>query len=277
VANRWGVSQPNAIGEKSKVAINKNGAALKWSVTGEGRRAMMFIHGWGLSARYWDEFLSHLDLSSWCAITVDLPGHGTSPMSNEFDLPQIAHELCAIADDAGAEKLVAIGHSLGSKIAQYLTAIAPQCVLGQILLGPLGPGRSPLPPELVRQILDAHDHDPQWIRGMLDQLVFVRPRPELVDAWQESLTQTPRRVLEFAHEKWIDADVTDVVRGTTAPTLAIVGARDPLHTADYTRDTVCAVIPHTDIIILDCSHGIIIERPAEAAGCVMEFLKRFTR
>jgi pimeloyl-ACP methyl ester carboxylesterase len=57
----------------------------------------MFLHGWGLSARYWDEFIDELDLRSWRAITIDFPGHGASALGPEYDLPQLARELFVAA------------------------------------------------------------------------------------------------------------------------------------------------------------------------------------
>ncbi|MCI0721611.1 MAG: alpha/beta hydrolase [Acidobacteria bacterium] len=54
---------------------------------------LLFLHGWGGSARYWDEALKNLDLTGLRAITTSFRGHGDS------DTPATGYCIERFAED----------------------------------------------------------------------------------------------------------------------------------------------------------------------------------
>lgn len=61
-------------------------------------------------------------------LQVDLRNHGLSPRSPIMNYQAMAEDLRDTLDDAGIEKALVIGHSMGAKAAMALTAVAPDRV-----------------------------------------------------------------------------------------------------------------------------------------------------
>jgi len=119
-------------------ACAADGTKIAYRVRGQGAQTVLLLHAWGASGRYFDETIDNLDLSGDRAIAIDIRGHGDSgkpdsPLSWEL----LACDVLAVADAVGAERFVAVGHSMGGKLAQYLPLVAPDRVQGP----PPRPGR----------------------------------------------------------------------------------------------------------------------------------------
>ncbi len=87
---------------------------------GEGKDAIVFIHGWACNDSFWRFQVPALQKKR--LIIPDLPGHGKS------DNPEIAYTLDllaagvnAVINDAGIESAILVGHSMGFPVArQYI-------------------------------------------------------------------------------------------------------------------------------------------------------------
>ena len=100
---------------------------------GEGNEALVFIHGWTCDLTFWrgqkPVYTSHRSL------LIDLPGHGKSgkpriPYPTEF----FARAVDAVMTDAGVDRAVLIGHSLGGNIAYTFVRLFPQKVKSVVLV-----------------------------------------------------------------------------------------------------------------------------------------------
>lgn len=58
-------------------------------------------------------------------LQVDLRNHGLSERSNQMTYRAMAEDLLATLDEAGIDRAIVIGHSMGAKAAMALTAVAP--------------------------------------------------------------------------------------------------------------------------------------------------------
>src|ERR1019366_7625175 len=81
-------------------------------------------------------------------VTLDLPGHGQSesPASGKFSMDLFARAVEAVRDEANADKVVLVGHSMGVPVVRQYARLYPQHVAGLVAVdGPLGgqPGRAP--------------------------------------------------------------------------------------------------------------------------------------
>ena len=70
----------------------------------------------------------------------------------------------------------------------------------------------------------------------------------------------------------LDTTFVDRLRGARVPTLVIGGVHDPIFTPDVLRQGVVGLIAGARVALLDCSHEIPIERPAECAALIEAFL-----
>ncbi len=61
-------------------------------------------------------------------ISVDLPNHGRSPRSSEFNYASMSQNLLALLDELEVEQFALLGHSMGGKVAMQLAIDHPERV-----------------------------------------------------------------------------------------------------------------------------------------------------
>src|SRR5207249_2055540 len=76
-----------------------------------------------------------------CLLAPDLRGRGRSALPGRYGFATHMADLLAVLDDAGAERVVLAGHSMGGYVAARLAADHPDRIGGLVLLdgGPLIP------------------------------------------------------------------------------------------------------------------------------------------
>ncbi|WP_181448672.1 alpha/beta fold hydrolase [Nonomuraea aridisoli] len=86
--------------------------------------ALVLIHGFGGSTRWWDPLVPLL-ARSHRVIRIDLLGHGRSakPVGGGYGIPEQGRRVGAALDRLGVENAVVVGHSTGGSVA---TALAEQ-------------------------------------------------------------------------------------------------------------------------------------------------------
>ena len=120
------------------ITIRQTPHYVEWvsqsSRPGSGERpVMVFIHGWGGSARYWQSTAAWLSDRFDCLL-YDLRGFGRSPMaapypeprSPEFALEAYAEDLRSLLDALGLERVTLNGHSMGASIATLFADRYPE-------------------------------------------------------------------------------------------------------------------------------------------------------
>ena len=245
---------------------------IAYQTRGEGRTALLIMHGWAGSGGYFDTMVEQLAADEVYSIVFDLPGHGRSaPPPGPYTLDLIADSVIAVADAADADTFVLLGFSMSGKFAQYVTHRHPDRVLGQILVSGCPAGPLQLPPELVDD----------WCAraGNADRLIDVslscatRPIPATV---LEAIGRDAALVTESVLRDTIDltaaADFADQVAGSTTPTLVVGGAGDWMFPPDALRDGVVAPLARARLQVLDCGHEIPLEAPTELADLITRFI-----
>src|SRR6266700_1678094 len=173
-----------------------DGVSIAYRSQGTGSRHLVFIHGWGGSGCYFEETVASLDLSAVRAITLDLRGHGDSDKPDtELTLDLLARDIFSVADDAGADAFVAVGVSMGGKLAQYLPLVEPSRVEGLVLVASPSAGELPLPEFVAEWVEVAGD-----AQAFLDRTVtpYVRKAvaEQVLRRYGEEAAKIPRRYLE---------------------------------------------------------------------------------
>ena len=102
---------------------------------GEGKQALLWLHGGFVSMRTWDEPWAALAADGLRMLAVDLCGHGrSSRRDGPTSVSLMAADVLGLLDLLGVEQVVICGHSLGGMVAQELTLMAPERVLGLLLV-----------------------------------------------------------------------------------------------------------------------------------------------
>ncbi|TAH25804.1 MAG: alpha/beta hydrolase [Cytophagales bacterium] len=89
---------------------------LSYHIQGTGS-TVVFLHGFCEDKSIWEAFSNYLS-SQYQVISIDLPGFGASPNSNEFNsIPSIAHQIKILLDALKIYSCILVGHSLGGYVA----------------------------------------------------------------------------------------------------------------------------------------------------------------
>lgn len=97
-----------------------DGAGLDWHVP-----AIVLVHGWSCDSTDWDEFVPHLRQHAR-VVTLDLRGHGRSPVASSYDLASMANDVGVVLDDLGIDDSVLVGHSAGAEVVVQLALDRPE-------------------------------------------------------------------------------------------------------------------------------------------------------
>lgn len=109
------------------------GGRVHYESYGAGAEAVVFIHGWTCDLTFWREQAPVYQ--SRRSLLIDLPGHG------ESDKPQVpypmeffARGVEAVMADAGVDRAVLVGHSLGGPIVYTYLRLYPEKVKAVVLV-----------------------------------------------------------------------------------------------------------------------------------------------
>ncbi|HEV2284607.1 MAG TPA: alpha/beta fold hydrolase, partial [Steroidobacteraceae bacterium] len=108
-------------------------SALNAEVTGQGRRDLVLLHGWGMNLKVWDGLAAALG-RRFRVIAIDLPGHGGSEWDSSAPHPAAqvfrVHETLAPL----TTRYHLLGWSLGGQFALDLAAALPAAVERLVLV-----------------------------------------------------------------------------------------------------------------------------------------------
>jgi pimeloyl-ACP methyl ester carboxylesterase len=107
-------------------------------------------------------------------ITLDLPGHGKSdpPKNGKFSMAVFARAVEAVRAEAKVDKVVLVGHSMGTPVIREYARMYPQHVAGLVpvdgllVLSAGGPGRGGAPNPAAMSGPDGMKAREAMIRGM---------------------------------------------------------------------------------------------------------------
>ncbi|MCB1031240.1 MAG: alpha/beta hydrolase [Acidimicrobiales bacterium] len=107
---------------------------------------ILFANGWSCSDAYWGKLVPALEAAGHPCIVPDTRGHGRSGLPRnpgrgaknltieDVAISRIAKDLLAVLDDAGINRALVVGHSMGTQTALEIYRAAPKRVSGMILI-----------------------------------------------------------------------------------------------------------------------------------------------
>ena len=258
-------------------------------VAGGSGRPVLFLHGLGGSARYWEDSLGAL-AGELHGVALDLPGFGFSDrLAEPFSLDGAADVLAGACAQLGLAGSVIVGHSFGAGVAIRLAARHPELASALVLVGPTG--LAPLPRAERRRLLLATALYPalarlplSWevpvarsslARHALWRWLFARPA-EVSPAVAEMLLRGSRqaRQLRSAARAALDDLVAHDVAGLSIPVGAIWGTSD-LISGQAERDELVAAVPEARIRLIEgVGHVPLLEAPEAFRAALRELLER---
>src|SRR5436305_6227495 len=126
---------------KSRAAdVVYDGAKVRYESYGKGKEAVVFIHGWTCDLTFWrgqaPSYQKHRSL------LIDLPGHGQSDKPEvDYSEERFALAVDAVMRDAGVERAVLVGHSMGGAVELTFLRLFPAKARAVVLVDAYVPQR----------------------------------------------------------------------------------------------------------------------------------------
>jgi 2-succinyl-6-hydroxy-2,4-cyclohexadiene-1-carboxylate synthase len=233
---------------------------------------VVLVHGFTQTLAAWEPVGERLD-RRWEVVRVDLPGHGRSA-AVRVGFGEAAG-LVGAAGGVGAY----VGYSLGGRLCLRLALDRPDLVRALTLVG-ASPGIADPGERAARRAADERLADEverdgvaafldRWLAGPLFATLPAEAagRTERLANTAEGLAYALRRLGTGAQEP-----LWDRLGGLRPPVLLVAGERDPKF-RDLARRMAAAIGPSARVAIVGgAGHAVHLERPAELAALVEEFL-----
>lgn len=241
---------------------------------------ILMIHGFGADKDNWLRFAKPLT-DRYHVIAVDLPGFGESskPADASYDVGTQTERLAAFAKQIGVHKLHLIGNSMGGHIAALYAARYPEQVLSVALLDNAGV-TAPQQSELFKR-LERGESNPLLVNNADDfsnmlSFVFVE-QPAMPESLkqhfaEQSIANHPlnQKIFGQLHERYIPLEPE--LPKIQVPTLLLWGDKDRVLDISSIDVMKPLLKKPTVVIMKDCGHAPMIERPEETAAHYQAFL-----
>lgn len=277
---KWGrESERRAAGFQQK-SLRLGDHEIVYLEGGQGEPIVM-VHGFGANKDNWTRFARFIT-PAYHVVALDLPGFGDSTCleNASYNIEDQAKRLNQFADSVGLKKFHIVGNSMGGHIAARYSIMFPDRVFTLALFNAAGV-RSPVPSEMAR-MLSKGEPNPLVATSVdefdrLIKFVFVTP-PEIPRFAKKLLVEEAIRHAasnQRIHKQlWaeIGALEPDLPKIKTR-TLVLWGDHDRVLDASCVQVLAKGLANCTTVIMKNCGHVPMIERPQEAAEHYLAFLK----
>ncbi|MFQ5514712.1 MAG: alpha/beta fold hydrolase [Myxococcota bacterium] len=225
---------------------------LEWSPQGP---PLIFLHGFGHSARIWSPFAADFQ-AHYRTLALDQRGHGDSDRDPQarYSHGSMCADLAAVLDGLGLRRVCLVGHSMGGYIALHYTARHPARV-GHLVLVDAGPELRP-----ARITGSGTDHEHAGAGTLSVDPALLRPRAD--------------------QERWARREgkrLWEALECVRCPTLVIRGGRSPLLSRATARRMIDEALsrseaPGTLVEIPDAGHDVMLDQPEAFRRALKDFL-----
>jgi len=262
----WAIEPRTASAESHFAKLD--GQRVHYENHGKGREALVFVHGWTCSLNFWSRQVPAFE-GKTRIILIDLPGHGQS------DKPQVAYTMDlfaravdAVLRDAGVERAVLAGHSMGTPVIREFYRKYPQKTLALVIVdGPLRPFGKREDLDNFLTPLRGPDYK-QAASKLIDGMFGPSAPAALRDEVKNAMLSTPQYVAVSAMEGMIDPAIWKEDK-IEVPALAVMTRFWPPDTEQFFR----SVATKLDYRAMDgAGHFLMMEKPAEFNELLAGFL-----
>lgn len=234
--------------------------------------AVVFANSLGTDLRLWDEVVVRLP-RGLRIVRYDMRGHGLSDgPPGPYSMETLVSDAERLLDRLGLREVAFVGLSIGGMIAQGLAAKRPDLVRTLVISNTAARIGTP---DMWQERIDAVQTG--GIEALADGILerwfspTFRKSAELA-AWRNMLIRQPAEGYAGCSAAISSADLTVTTRQLTLPTLAIAGSTDGSTPPDLVKAT-ADLIPGSAYRLIDgTGHLPCVERPAEYAEILTEFL-----
>ncbi len=255
--------------------VDLDGAKIHFEECGSGP-AVLFVHGWGASWRFFATAMRRLAPARRC-IAIDWKGMGDSdkPVA-DYRMEDYADEVRKVADRLGLQRFVLVGHSMGGMVSALFATLHPERLLGVGLIN--APVRGPtafsrrtklLVLPVIRWIAWLGSRIP-WVRRMASGDFTYRTRLE--DWVFDDFAKGTYCALFRSIGRIAELDLTERLASIRVPALVIYSDHDRIIRSDQFA-LACERIPGARPVLLSpVGHCPMLEEPERCGAALQAFL-----
>ena len=250
-------------------AATVDGIPIHSTTHGSGPKTLIFVHGWTCDESSWTEQVPAFE-KEYRVITLDLPGHGQSgsPKDTVLSMALFARAIEAVRAEARAEKVVLIGHSMGTPVIRQYARMFPAHVAGLVPVdGVLHLSGSPNAPNADRMKgPDGLKNREAMIRGMFGPSA----RPAMQDHVLKMMLAPPESTATQAMSAmFVASNWTEEVM--QFPVFGIYADKSIANDPKYMKK----IFPNSSVQeVAGTGHFVMLEKPAEFNKLLAGFLTK---
>jgi pimeloyl-ACP methyl ester carboxylesterase len=259
-----------AEGDSRFTSLDK--ARIHYVNYGKGPEALVLIHGWTCNLEYWRDQIPDFAKRNR-VLAIDLPGHGQSDKPElVYSMDLFARAVDAVLRDAGVERAVLVGHSMGTPVARQFYRRYPGKTLAIVVVD------GALRPFADKKLMDgfiAQFRGPNYKEagaGMFAQMAGPNLSAEAQERIKASFLNTPQHVIVSAMEGMADDSIWGPDK-INLPVLAIM-AKSPFYPADIEQQF-RNIAPNMEFQMWEgVGHFLMMEKPKQFNDTVLGFLDK---
>ncbi|XXY35158.1 alpha/beta hydrolase [Sorangium sp. So ce260] len=267
----------------------RDGTKIFYKDWGKGQ-AILFSHGWPLSADAWDVQMAYFGGQGYRVIAHDRRSHGRSDQTwdgNHMD--QYADDLAELIEALDLRDLVLVGHSTGGgEVAHYVGRHGTRRVAKVVLVGAVPPlmlrtagNPEGTPIEVFDGIRKGTlENRSQFFKDLTTPFYgYNRPGAQISDGlresfWLQGMMGGIKGQLDCIHE-FSEVDYTEDLKKIDVPTLLVHGDDDQIVPIQASALKAAKLVPNATLKVFQgADHGLAQTRAGEFNAELLAFLKR---
>lgn len=239
---------------------------------------IVFIHGVGGSAMSWQEQAESFRKAGYAPLPVDLPGYGGRTAIERTDFEELAADVEAQIEQAGLDRPVLVGHSLGGMIVQTMLRRKPQGYRAALLVGtspsfgkPDGDFQKQFVEERLAPLRSGRSM-PELAADMIDGILGPNSAPQGREAAIASMAATPPQTYKACVEAIVHFEERANLGRIAIPVLCLVGEFDRQAPASMMQRMAGKISGAKYLMLPGLGHLPNLENPAAFDAAVLGYL-----
>ena len=195
---------------------------ISYDVRGDGKPALVFVHGWCCDKSYWTFQVRHFE-REYQVVTIDLAGHGESGLGRtEWTIEAFGGDVVAVIEKLNLDQVVLIGHSMAGFVIIEAARQIPDRVMGLVGVDTLHDFQTEYSREQIDEFISAFKKD--FVRNTI---MFVRgmftseSNPDIVRRIAADMSSSPPEVGIGSLQGYFNYDVREALGEVLAPIYCI--------------------------------------------------------
>jgi pimeloyl-ACP methyl ester carboxylesterase len=255
----------------NKKKEDKKAVGKPYTITGKGKRTIIFVHCFGGDAGSWQWVIKRLEKKYTC-ISLNLPGFGGTEALKEPSIYAYAMYINKIIAELELEEYALCGHAMGAKLILYanklMTGIKPDKL---ILIAPSPPTVEVMPDDEKERML-RHPNEKEAMTTVANATMKTLKKKKFEYAVVSQL-RIDQQTWKWWLEEGMNNNIASRIAGMAIPTFVICAKNDAIISIDTMYEAVLPHVPKPKLIQLGKSgHLIPLEVPRKLARILKRIL-----